>query len=190
VIVASDLERELQQLAGDLKRLEADYTAYFGGRLNRPPLETRARVEAAIRRLDRGAFDQLAQRFRFQTLQSRYATFAELWDRHLRQQEEGRPSLPAARREPAPAGEPDRVLHDAEIADAAQMDRVEELYTALVDARRDCGQQPLPFHRFAQIVREQLQQFHEDGAVDVRFRVAVREGKVRLTARARKTVEE
>lgn len=189
----SDLERDLQLLAGDLKRLEAEYAMYFGGRLPRPPLEARGRLEALIKRLDRGAFEQVAQRFRFQTLQSRYATFAELWDRSVRLREEGRPARGAAPDRPAPAtpvetGE--RVLHTASIDDAAgQSERLEDLYGALMDARREAGESTVPFHRFAQLVKDQVQQFKDDGAGEVTFRVAVREGKVRLTARAKKAVE-
>lgn len=191
----SELERDLQLLAGELRRLEAEYALYFGGRLPRPPLEARGRLEALIKRLDRGGFDQVAQRFRFQTLQSRYATFAELWDRNLRQREEGRALRPAAESAavPAPAraaGENERVLHTASIEDvSAQPEQLEDLYGALMEARRSAGEGAVPFHRFAQLVREQVQQFRNDGAGEVTFRVAMRDGKVRLTARAKKAVE-
>jgi hypothetical protein len=195
VAAPSELERELQQLATELRRLEAEYNTYFGGRAPRPPLESRARVEAMIKRLDRAAFEQIAQRFRFQTLQSRYTTFTELWDRGLRAREEGRQPRGVARRQetasPAPAAPRDRVVHDAALDNPLQqMDRLEALYAALMEARRDAGEANVPFHRFAQLVKDQVQQFRDDGAGEVTFRVTVKEGKVRLTARATKTVEE
>ena len=40
----SAVERDLQQLEVDLKRLEAEYNMYFSGRLPKPPWETRKRV--------------------------------------------------------------------------------------------------------------------------------------------------
>jgi hypothetical protein len=194
-VLPSEAERDLQLLAGELKRLEAEYTMYFGGRLPRPPLEARARVEALIKRLDRGAFEQVAQRFRFQTLQSRFATFADLWDRTVRQREEGRPS-----RVPGPASQApsavdhsrtDRVLHVTSLDRGDEgLDQLEPLYEAMMEARRETGQSRVPFHRFAQVVREQVQQFRDEGAREVTLRVALREGKVRLTARATKTVGE
>jgi hypothetical protein len=190
VAAPGELERDLQLLASELHRLEGEYNMFFGGRAPRPPLETRARVEALLKRLDRAPFEQLAQRFRLQTLQSRYATFAELWDRTTRQREEGRPAAGATRAPGPPAPEPpqrDRVVHDARFDDAAsERERLERLHAALTDARRAVGEAPVPFERFAALVREQLQQLRDDGATDVTFRVAISEGRVRLTARARR----
>ena len=45
---------------------------FFSGRAPRPPWETRARVEALVKRWDRGHIETSADRFRFQTLQSRF----------------------------------------------------------------------------------------------------------------------
>ena len=42
----TDIQRDLLALAADLKRLEAEYTMFFAGRIKRPPWETRGRVEA------------------------------------------------------------------------------------------------------------------------------------------------
>ena len=49
----SEFERELQRLEVELKRLEAEYTMFFAGRLPRPPWETRSRVEALVKQYDR-----------------------------------------------------------------------------------------------------------------------------------------
>ena len=46
----TDVQTDLQALAADLKRLEAEYNMFFAGRLPRPPWETRGRVEALIKR--------------------------------------------------------------------------------------------------------------------------------------------
>src|ERR687898_1558809 len=85
------VQRDLQALAADLKQLEAEYNMFFAGRLPRPPWETRARVEALVKRWDRGVIETSVDRFRFQTLQARFAAFVDLWDRGLRSREEGRP---------------------------------------------------------------------------------------------------
>ena len=84
-----DAAGELQQLSVDLKQLEAEYNMFFAGRLARPPLETRRRVEAVFRRWGRRRLERSADRFRFETLQSRFAAFAKLWDRRQRSREEG-----------------------------------------------------------------------------------------------------
>src|SRR6266850_2415383 len=79
------------RLEADLKQLEAEYNMFFSGRLPKPPWETRARVEALVKRFDRGYIQNTGDRFRFNTLQSRYAAFIDLWDRGQRAREEGRP---------------------------------------------------------------------------------------------------
>ena len=64
-----DLERELQILEVELRKLEGEYNMYFSGRLPRPPFETRSRVEQLVKRLDRSYIQNYAERFRFLTLQ-------------------------------------------------------------------------------------------------------------------------
>src|SRR5437660_71432 len=69
----TEIERGLQILEAELKRLEAEYNMYFAGRLPRPPWETRNRVDAIIKQYDRAYIQNYGDRFRFSTLQSRYA---------------------------------------------------------------------------------------------------------------------
>ena len=65
----SEIQRDLQALESDLKKLEAEYNMFFSGRAPRPPWETRKRVEALVRRWDRDHIETAGDRFRFQTLQ-------------------------------------------------------------------------------------------------------------------------
>jgi hypothetical protein len=190
----TDSERELEALAGELRRLEGEYTKFFSGRLPRPPNEARAHVERELRKWDRRAPDSATARFRLQTLQSRFSSFAELWDRAMRAREEGRPSPLAARRatqEAAPKLESETfaaVLTDPE----RQPRAVSELYEALMEARRQTGHDVVPFERFTELVRAQVERLRASGASDVMFRVSVNDGRPNLTARAvkrRKTEE-
>ena len=48
--------------------------------------------DAIVKKFDRSYIQNYGDRFRFQTLQSRYATFIDLWDRGLKAREEGRPA--------------------------------------------------------------------------------------------------
>src|SRR5919109_2856733 len=134
-----DIQHDLQALAADLKRLEAEYNMFFAGRLPRPPWETRGRVEALIKRWDRGYIQSSGDRFRFENLQSRFQKFTELWDRGLRAREEGRPG-PFAQPPPKPRQRPGadgKVLHIAAFKDPVkEMDKLRSLYDSLMDARR------------------------------------------------------
>ncbi len=86
----SAVSQDLSLLEAELKRLEAEYNMFFAGRLPRPPWETRSRVQAIVKRIDRTPISNYGEKFRFSTLQSRFTTFIDLWDRGLRAREEGR----------------------------------------------------------------------------------------------------
>jgi len=188
----TETDRELKGLEADLRQLEAEYNMYFAGRLPRPPVETRARVTASMRRIDRLHLRNTADRFRFVTLQSRFQTFLDLWERGLRAREEGRPG-PFAQRPAAvesaakEKGPQDRILHVAAFHDPTrEMDKLHELYERLADARREAGEDAVPFHKFADLVKEQVKRLKQSGSPEVAFRVAVKDGKVNFTARGLK----
>ena len=190
----SEVDRDLQRLEAELKRLEAEYNMFFSGRLPRPPWETRSRVESLVKQYDRSYIQNYGDRFRFATLQSRFATFIDLWDRGLRAREEGRPG-PFAHKLP-PKQEvskrpDDRILHVASFRDPVrEIDKLTELYESLAEARREVGDEQVPFHKFAELVKGQVSKLRQTGTPEVAFRVAVKNGKVSFTARALKGVKE
>jgi hypothetical protein len=94
---ASEFSREMQMLEVELKRLESDYTNFFTGRLPRPPWENHKRVANLFKRYDRMYIQNTGDRFRFHTLQSRWASSCELWERQMNQMESGRPHFGRAR---------------------------------------------------------------------------------------------
>ncbi len=180
---ASDFDRALASLEADLRRLEAEYNMFFAGRHPRPPWELRGLVADAVRRLDRGAVSNYGQRFRFETLQARFSAFIELWDRSVRAREEGRTGALAAPARSEVFSE--RTVHSARIADAsAEAEAVRELYIQLVAARQEVGQESVPFERFSEIVRSQVESCAQRGGSGVVFQIAVRGRKVAFTARA------
>jgi hypothetical protein len=184
----------LALLESELKRLEAEYNMFFAGRLPRPPWETRTRVEAMVKRLDRAHLTNYGDRFRFTTLQSRYATFVDLWDRGLRAREEGRPgpfAQPQRTGERAPPKANDRIMHVTTFSDPLrEMDKLHDLYDSLAEARREVGQDPIPFHKFADLIKTQVAGLREKGSSEVAFRVSMKDGKVNFTARALRGVRD
>jgi len=210
----SDFDRELQVLEIELKRLEADYNQFFAGRLPRLPWDQRARVDAMMKKFDRMHIQNTGDRFRFQTIQARWAAFAELWERQMKAQETGRrPGRPVGRsvslppepvrqapREvaqhsapqggqqsaapsPTPSSPDERVVAVTSVADPrTQADRVQSLYEQLAQARKDVGEKPVPYERFTELVQAQVKKLGSGGR-EVAFRVAVKDGKVTLTAK-------
>jgi hypothetical protein len=188
-VPSHEIDPQITRLEGELKRLEAEYNMYFAGRLPRPPWETRARVEHLIKTIERGHIQNFGDRFRLSTLQARFATFVDLWDRGLRAREEGRAGPFAHLKnenQPTEARPPqDRVLHVASFRDlAAETDKLRDLYESLADARRQIGHDSVPFHKFAELVKTQVQKLQASGSTEVAFRVAMKDGKVDFTARA------
>jgi hypothetical protein len=185
----TDTQRDLQALDAELKKLEAEYNMYFAGRAPRPPWETRGRVDTLFKRWSRTHVQSGVDRFRLDALQMRYRKFIELWDRAMRAREEGRPGPFAQRQAPAievreqtPAT---KVLSVTSFTDPLrEMDKLHALYDSLMEARRGVGETIVPFHKFAALVQERVGKLRQpaDGA-EVAFRVAVKDGKVSLTAK-------
>lgn len=65
-----------------------------------------------------------------------------------------------------------------------EMDKLQSLYESLVEARRETGQDSIPFHKFVDLVRQQIGAIKQKGSEEVAFRVAMKGGKVTFTARA------
>ena len=181
---------ERDEILRDLQVLEAEYNMFFAGRLPRPPWETRGRVEALIKRWDRGHIQGSIERFRFGGLQARFAKFADLWDRGLRAREEGRqgpfrtPPSKTTKPAAAAAGKPREAQSLVTLRDPAREgDKLHSLYDSLMEARRQNGEDIVPFNKFAALVKEQVKKLREGGSSEVAFRVALKEGKVSFTAR-------
>ena len=190
----TSIEKDLQRLEVELRQLEAEYNMFFSGRQPKPPWETRARVEALVKHYDRTHIQNYGDRFRFTTLQTRYATFIDLWDKGMRAREEGRPG-PFGQKRPTSKdvekGPEDRILHVAAFRDPVkEIDKLTELYESLAEARRAVGEEAVPFHKFADLIKSQVKKLRDTGSPEVAFRVAVKDGKVNLTARALKGVKE
>jgi hypothetical protein len=189
VAESGSIDRELRRLEAELKRLEVEYNMYFSGRLPKPPFETRRRVTALVKQSERVYIQNYGDRFRFANLQMRFAKLIDLWDRALRAREEGRggPFTTARRTRPGSVSTEDRILRVTTFKDPLhETDRLQELYESLAEARRDSGEDALPFHQFAELVKNQVKSLRQSGSDEVAFRLMVKGGKVSFTARALK----
>jgi hypothetical protein len=200
-IQKSEFDKEMHHLEAEIRRLESEYNMFFSGRLKRPPFETKNRVAALIKKHDQSFIRNTADRFRFESLQNRYQKFLELVERQLTNKELGRPTLGVRRAEPKPeekkpeAGKTeerksakiresspkDTVVKFGKTADADA--RTKELYEKLSAAKQEAGEKPIALERIQALVRQQVDKFKSEGK-DVAFRVAMKDGKVTLTAKA------
>jgi hypothetical protein len=112
----------------------------------------------------------------------------------MRAREEGRSGPLQQKRpdfEPARRTIDDRVVRVTAFTDPLrEQDKLADLYESLAEARREMGEAQVPFHKFADLVKVQVEKFRQGGSPEVAFRVAVQDGKVSFTARAMKSGEE
>jgi hypothetical protein len=110
----------------------------------------------------------------------------------MRSREEGRPgpfaqrpaAPPTPAAPPAPAASTRAEVYDTSFQDPLkEMDKLHDLYDRLVDARREVGEEGVPFHKFAELVKGQVSRLRQKGVDEVAFRVSVKDGKVNFTAR-------
>ena len=123
----------------------------------------------------RSYIQNYGDRFRFNTLQTRFSKFVDLWDRGLRAREEGRPG-PFGRKPAdaprAPSKPEDKVLLVASFKDPLkEMEKLHDLYDTLRDARDRLGEQNIPFHKFTELVKAQVSKLKKDGSAEVAFRL-------------------
>ena len=67
-----------------------------------------------------------------------------------------------------------------------EMDKLQDLYENLAEARREAGQDSVPFHRFAELIKTQVTTLRANGSPEVAFRIALKDGKVSFSARGLK----
>ena len=81
---AAAIDKLLGKLEDDVRRLKIDFDIYFNGAAKRPPLEARARLESQIKRMSDNRALSYAQRYKLNSLVSRFTSYRELWRRTLR----------------------------------------------------------------------------------------------------------
>src|SRR5436190_11979126 len=97
------IEDQLARMEDDIRKLKVEFDIYFAGGTKRPPYDTKLRLESHLKRLSDDRTLNFAQRYHLNTVQTRYASFRELWRRILQEREEGHG--PAAMRAQAQARE-------------------------------------------------------------------------------------
>jgi hypothetical protein len=187
-------ERELRVLEQSIKKLTADCDAFLYGSASKPPVEGRKHVEEMLRRLNASEDMSAAERYRFSTLQGRYWSLVERWDRLLAEKESGRrPGLYGHFREagkPAPPGPPGpnagRPASVEGMRGAVPADPDRDLFERYVAAKKARGEDVSGYRLegfLEGLERERRKVREKFGSADVVFDVAEREGRVRLIAK-------
>jgi hypothetical protein len=191
--MAVSIARDLDLLDKSIASLKLDYERFFSGDLKVPPLPARKSVEQVLRRVGNVSLDKAAERFRLQTLQSRFTALSELWEKRLLAKEEGRGQIrppirvrPAERPAPSPAGDAGAA---ASVKGSGRGD-LRSLFDRYCAARAAVGEDAsrLRYDRFEELVKKQAAEIRRaTGATRLAFDVQTRDGKVRLVGRSLQT---
>lgn len=182
------VDAQLTRLEEDIRRLKIEFDIYFNGASKRPPYDTKGRVETILKRLGDDRTLSFAERYRFNTMMSRYNAFRDLWRRTMQGREEGKDSASAARatakREAVESfSRTTLVCHDAN----KEVETVKNLYDALVDAKTKCGEpiNDFSFPRFHRLIASKAETLKAQLKCErVSFSVDVEGGHVSFKAKA------
>jgi len=165
-------ERAVEQFRVDAER-------YFGGGLELPPEDLRDRVAAQIRELRAVNVRTVADRYRLNALEARFNALSELFNRRLREREEGRgvAQRPAVATVEAPRYD---AAAGVVLGDRPDPAAIETLWRSLVAT----GGRKLELDTFRGYLERQVEQVRaKTGATRVQFRVAEENGELKLKAK-------
>ena len=177
---------ELTELDEGIQNLQVLYEKYFIGIDRKPPEQERKRVSQKAREMRTAAIRNTALKFKINTLFAKLLSFERMWDRTLREMEDGtykRDVFKAALRQkdkgeakasPARTGPP-------EISDA----NLRRLYDTYVMAKKRCGESTagMTYDAIASRIRAQVPELmQKHRAKNIEFKVVIKGGKAILKA--------
>jgi hypothetical protein len=192
------IDEELSLLEDQVRRLKVEYDVFFGGGSKKPPAEIEWKVKNLLKKYSDGSRMNYTQRFRYTTIQQRYALYNTLWQQKLQIKEEGyrRPQDAVLGIQGIRSSE----QHEAEKAIRRQAGgafsvswsdprsdggKVENLFQALSDARKQAGDKNnASLESFKKFVEQKTAQIRKDyGCNVVEYSVEMKNGQVKLKAK-------
>ena len=177
---------ELTELDEAIVNLQVLYEKYFLGIDRRPPEQERKRISQKTREMRTTNVRNTALKFKINTLFAKLLSFERMWDRTLREIEDGtykRDVFKAKLRDKDrdEGGSPARSAPAPTISDA----NLRRLYDTYLVARKRCGESTagMSFDSIASRIRAQvpeLMQKHK--AKNIEFKVVIKGGKAILKA--------
>ena len=183
---------DLDEMDESIANLQVLYEKYFLGIDRRPPEQERKRVSGKIRDLRTQMIRNTALKFRINTLFAKLISFERMWDRTLREIEEGtykRDVYKAKMRmkEHADAEKDGRKKPAAAPSAPPEIpdDKLRRLYDTYLVARQRCGEpvDGISYESLASRIRAQVPQLMEKHkARNIEFKVVIKGGKAILKA--------
>jgi hypothetical protein len=183
------LQEELDAMDQSIAEVQVSYEKYFLGIDRRPPDRERKRVADRMRILKSTLVKNTALKFRLHTLFAKLISFERMWDRTLREMEEG-----TYRRDVFKAklhGKKKEAVKSKEVAGQASPavhlsdEKLRKLYDTYLVARQRTGEPVagLTFDSVATRIRAQVPELlARHKATNIEFKVVIKAGKAVLKA--------
>ena len=161
------LQQGLDALERDIQQLQIEFSRFFAGDRERPPLELREELGSRLRKVQAAAFLPTGEAFRLSSLTARHGSLNELFDRRMRRHE----ARAATRARPT----------DAVIAGSERGSRaVRRLFLELYKEENT----PASISTFQQFLERKVSEIKtRTGCSSVQFRVIENEGRRSLKAK-------
>jgi Zn-dependent oligopeptidase len=197
------IDEELTVLEDQLRRLKIEYDMYFGGGSKKPPADVEWKVKNLLKKYSDGTRMNYAQRFRYTTIQQRYALYNALWQQKLIIKEEGyrRPQdavlgIQGLRSDEEHAAAIALKHHHGPVTEdhpfstsfsdaSSDQKQVESLFQALTEARKKAGENsPANLDSFKKFVQQKTTQLQKEyGCKAVEYTVELQNGQAKLKAK-------
>lgn len=170
--------QQIDRVSEEIDAFRVEFEKFFAGARQTPPEELRERIRGLLRRLRADPTTQLADNFRISQLEARFNSFSEMFNRRVREREEGRMSSRPAMRPPAEPDAARGVVVDGPVPDAA----ARALYEGLTRDPRSAER--LDYQSFCRYLERQAEAIRaRTGCSGVRFRLASEGGRIKLKAK-------
>jgi hypothetical protein len=183
-------EDDLINLDESLRRLKIEYHIFFNGNRKNPPDELRIRVERLIKKLSESPDMPASQRFRFNTLVTRFYVYRDLWRRTILVKEMGEQTKPVAASIPEPSprtAKPCSAAVRISISEPeVEEQKIKQLYNEFIRIKGgETNESPLSYQQFAKYITTQTRSIRErHNCSAVTFAIALEEDVIRFTAAA------
>ena len=181
-------DEDLINLEEWLRRLKIEYHIFFNGNRKKPPDDLRIRLERLVKKLSESPDMSASQRFRFNTLITRFYVYRDLWRRTMLIKEMGEELKPAAASIPATAplaAKPPVTAVRITISNPeTEEQKIRQLYNELLRIKGgETKESTLSYQQFAKYIAAQTRSIRErHNCPAVAFAIALEEDAIRFTA--------
>ena len=170
------IEQEMNQLDRSIKKFQIDAQRFLVGDLHIPPEELRESIVSTLRRLRNTGTRGVAENFRLNSLEARFNSQVDLYNRKVRRREEGQSRAATKKKAPDP-------MKGVVVGQGGEGNAVEVLYKGLF-LETGARKPSMDLEKFRSYINRQAEVIRsKTGCSDIHFRVAVEEGTMKIKAK-------